>query len=157
VLVGPDRALGKAVEVGYGDVIGRVLPYLQRAALTPHLRDLAREHEVGLKDLRKAAADAAGGEEADPVPLHRVPLQDVVLTVSLVVAAYLLISKLADIGFETIAHQVSQASPAWAVFALILAQLALVGSGISMRGGVLTPLPLLPCVVEQTALKFINL
>ena len=28
-------------------------PYLQRAALTPHLRDLARSHEVGLKDLRE--------------------------------------------------------------------------------------------------------
>jgi hypothetical protein len=26
-----------------------------------------------------------------------------------------------------------------------------------MRGGVVTPLPLLPCVLEQTALKFINI
>ena len=42
VLVGPDRAWRKAVEAGYADAVGRVLPYLQRAALTPHLRDLAR-------------------------------------------------------------------------------------------------------------------
>ena len=157
VLVGPERSLGKAVEVGYGDVIGRVLPYLQRAALTPHLRDLAHSHEVGLKDLRKAAAAAAGQEEPDLVPLRRVRPKDLLLTASLVVAAYLLISKLADIGFGTIADQVSNASPAWVVLALILAQLALVGSGVSMRGGVLTPLPLLPCIVEQTAIKFINL
>ena len=47
VLVGPERALGKAVEAGWSDSIARVLPYLQRAALTPHLRDLARTHEVG--------------------------------------------------------------------------------------------------------------
>jgi uncharacterized membrane protein YbhN (UPF0104 family) len=52
---------------------------------------------------------------------------------------------------------VSKASPAWAVVGLILAQLALIGSGVSMRGGVVTPLPLLPCVVLQTALKFVNL
>jgi uncharacterized membrane protein YbhN (UPF0104 family) len=76
---------------------------------------------------------------------------------ALILAAYLLISKLADIGFDTIAHEVSKASPAWIVFALILAQVTLVGSGVSMRGGVQTPLPLLPCVVEQSAVKFVNL
>jgi glycosyltransferase 2 family protein len=157
VLVGPDRALGKAVEAGWGDVIARVLPYLQPAALTPHLRDLARSHEVGLKQLRTAAAAASGQEVPDIVPLHRVRLKDVGLMVALIVAAYLLITKLADIGFGTIAHEVSKASPAWAVVGLILAQLALIGAGVSMRGGVVTPLPLLPCVVLQTAIKFINL
>jgi uncharacterized membrane protein YbhN (UPF0104 family) len=40
---------------------------------------------------------------------------------------------------------------------LILAQSTFVPSGISVRGGVATPLPLLPCVVLQSALKFINL
>ena len=62
VLVGPERALQKAVDAGWGDEVARVLPYLQRAALTPHLRDLARSHEVGLKDLRVAAAAATGRE-----------------------------------------------------------------------------------------------
>ena len=37
------------------------------------------------------------------------------MTVALIVAAYLLISKLADIGFGTIAHEVSKANPAWVV------------------------------------------
>ncbi len=45
VLVGPERALRKAVEAGWRDAVARALPYLQRAALTPHLRDLARSHE----------------------------------------------------------------------------------------------------------------
>jgi uncharacterized membrane protein YbhN (UPF0104 family)/tRNA A-37 threonylcarbamoyl transferase component Bud32 len=157
VLVGPDRALREAVEAGWGETIGRALPYLQRAALTPHLRDLARSHEVGLKELREAAAAATGNEPPKIAPLQRVRPQDFLLTASLVVAAYLLISKLADIGFGTIADQVSKASPAWAILALILAQCALVGSGVSMRGGVMTPLPLLPCVALQTALKFISL
>jgi uncharacterized membrane protein YbhN (UPF0104 family) len=155
VLVGPERALGKAVEAGWGEAMGRVLPYLQPAALTPHLRELARSHELGLKELRRAAAAACGQKE--PVPLRRVRPKDVVMMAALILAAYLLISKLADIGFGTIAHEVSKASPAWAVFALILAQLEIVGSGVSMRGGVETPLPLLPCVVEQTAIKFVNL
>ena len=48
-----------AVGAGWGDSIARVLPYLQRAALTPHLRDLARTHEVGLEEL------AGGGRRRD--------------------------------------------------------------------------------------------
>jgi uncharacterized membrane protein YbhN (UPF0104 family) len=40
---------------------------------------------------------------------------------------------------------------------LLLAQSTFVASGISVRGAVATPLPLLPCVVLQSAIKFINL
>jgi len=43
------------------------------------------------------------------------------------------------------------------VVALLLAQLTFIASGISVRGAVMTPLPLLPCVVLQSAIKFINL
>ena len=157
VLVGPDRALSKAVDAGWGDSIARVLPYLQRAALTPHLRDLARTHEVGLKDLRTAAAAATGTAEPELVPLRRVRPRDLLTTAALILAAYLIISQLADIGFGTIAHELGGAQLVWVVIALILAQSAFVGSGVSVRGAVPTPLALLPCVVLQSAIKFINL
>ncbi len=157
VLVGPDRALACAVDAGRGDSIARVLPYLQRAALTPHLRDLARSHEVGLKELRTAAAQAAGTEVPEIAPLRRIRPRDLVLTAAVVFAAYLLISQLADIGFETIADQLREAEIVWVVVALVLAQSTFIPSGVSARGGVATPLPLLPCVVLQSAIKFINL
>jgi glycosyltransferase 2 family protein len=157
VLVGPERALQQAVDAGWGDEIGRVLPYLQRAALTPHLRDLARAHEVGLKELRTAAAAAAGTEPPEITPMQRVQPKNLVLTAALVFAAYLLISKLAQIGFGTIAHELTNAEPAWLVLALILAQTTFISGGISVRGAVAEPLPLLPCVVLQSAMKFINL
>jgi tRNA A-37 threonylcarbamoyl transferase component Bud32 len=157
VLVGPQRALSKAVEAGWGQAIARALPYLQRAALTPHLRDLSRTHEVGLKELRAAAADATGQAVPDLVPLRRVRLRDVLLTVMLGVAAYLLITRLAQIGFGTIADALREASIPWVILGLILSQLALVTSGVSLRGAVATPLPLLPCVVLQSAKKFVSL
>ena len=157
VLVGPDRALRRAVDAGLSDSVGRVLPYLQRAALTPHLRDLARTHEVGLKELRAAAAAATGTEEPEIAPLRRVRPKELLLTAFLVFAAYLLISQLAEIGFDTIADELRAADPAWLVVALVLAQCAFIGSGISVRGAVAAPLPLLPCVVLQSAIKFINL
>jgi uncharacterized membrane protein YbhN (UPF0104 family)/tRNA A-37 threonylcarbamoyl transferase component Bud32 len=157
VLVGPERALQNAVDAGRGDAIARVLPYLQRAALTPHLRDLARSHEVRLKELRTAAAAAAASELPDLAPMRRVRPRDLLLTAALGFAAYLLITRLAQIGFGTIAHELGQAEPAWLVLALLLAQSTFVASGISVRGAVAAPLPLLPCVVLQSAMKFINL
>ena len=157
VLVGPDRALAVAVDAGWGDAIGRLLPYLQRAALTPHLRDLARAHEVDLKELRAAAAAATGQEVPELVPMRRVRPQDLLLAAALIFGTYLLISKLAAIGFGTIAHEVARADYAWLAVALILAQTTFVANGIAVRGAVATPLPLLPCIVLQSAIKFVNL
>ncbi len=157
VLVGSERALRKAVDGGWGDAVARVLPYLQRAALTPHLRDLARTHEVWLKDLRTAAAAATGQEVPEIAPLRRIRVKDVALMVALVFAAYLVISQLAAIGFRTIADELSEADLAWVVLALILAQTAFIGLAVSVRGAVRTPLALLPCVVLQSAIKFVNL
>ena len=157
ILVGPERALGKAVDAGWRDSIARVLPYLQRAALTPHLRDLARTHEVGLNDLRRAAARAAGADPPQIAPLRRIRPKDIVLMAAVVLAAYLLISQLADIGFATIADELRDAELAWVVVAVLLAQSTFIPSGISVRGGVATPLPLLPCIALQSALKFISL
>src|SRR5262249_28173538 len=77
VLVGPERALNRAVAAGFTEAIGHALPYLQRAALTPHLRDLARSHEVDLKKLRSAAAAATGNEVPEAVSLYRVRPKDI--------------------------------------------------------------------------------
>jgi uncharacterized membrane protein YbhN (UPF0104 family)/tRNA A-37 threonylcarbamoyl transferase component Bud32 len=157
VLVGSDRALSAALDGVGKEAVSGAVPYLQRAALTPHVRDLARTHEVALKELRGAAAAATGTESTEVAPLRRVRLKDLVLTVLLGVAAYLLITQLAEIGFDTIADEFRRAELAWVAVALILAQLTFVASGISVRGAVAAPLPLLPCVVLQSAIKFINL
>jgi len=157
ILVGQERALDEALAAGWENAIGRVIPYLQPAALTPHLRDRARAHDVGVKQLRQAAAAATGQDVPEPAPLLRVRLKDLLLSASLVFAAYLLISQLADIGFGTIADELRDANAAWVVVALILAQSAFIGNGVSVRGAVVEPLPLLPCIVLQSAMKFINL
>jgi uncharacterized membrane protein YbhN (UPF0104 family)/tRNA A-37 threonylcarbamoyl transferase component Bud32 len=157
ILVGPERTLDRAVEAGWSDSIARVLPYLQRAALTPHLRDLARSHEVSLAELRTKAAAATGQEVPALVPLRRLRLRDLVVTAMVAIAAYLLITQLARIGFGTIGRELRHAEVAWVVFGVILAQLTFIAGGVSFRGAVPTPLPLLPCVVLQSAIKFINL
>ena len=83
--------------------------------------------------------------------------RDLVLTAMVGVAAYLLITQLAQIGFGTIANELRDAEVAWIAVGVIIAQLTFVAGGVSFRGAVPAPLPLLPCVVLQSAIKFINL
>ena len=156
-LVGPERTLARAVGAGFGDALAYVQPYLQRAALTPHTRDLARSHELGLKDLRASIGEATGTSVPEIVAMRRIRPKDVLMMAALVFAAYLVIGQLADIGFDTIADELRDAEFGWVLLALILAQMAFIGSGISVRGAVPTPLALLPCIVLQSAIKFINL
>jgi uncharacterized membrane protein YbhN (UPF0104 family)/tRNA A-37 threonylcarbamoyl transferase component Bud32 len=157
VLVGPDRALSAAVNGAGVDAVKGSLPYLQRAALTPHTRDLARTHEVALEELRSSAAQAAGTEPVEIVAMRRVRPRDLLLTAAVAFAAYLLIVQLADIGFETIADDLRHAQPAWVLAGLVITTLAFIPKAIALRGTVATPLPLLPCVVLKSALKFVNL
>jgi uncharacterized protein (TIRG00374 family) len=157
VLVGPERALRTAV-AGIGvDAVKGALPYLQRAALSPHVRDLAHTHEVALKQLRSDAATAVGAEKPPELaPLRRVTLRSALTTAALAVAAYLIITQLAQIGFHQIVRELRSADVAWLALALVLAQLPYLGGAISLRGSVLTPLPLRPTVVLHSAIKFVN-
>ena len=155
VLVGPERALRRAIDAGWGDAIGRILPYLQRAALTPHLRDLARSHELDLKNF---------GPPRPPRPVRRCPswrrcvgsAQGLLMTAVFTFAAYLLISKLADIGFGTIIVELNDADPAWLVVALLLAQSTFIANGISVRGAVGAAPPAALCGAA-VGNEFINL
>jgi uncharacterized membrane protein YbhN (UPF0104 family)/tRNA A-37 threonylcarbamoyl transferase component Bud32 len=157
ILVGPDRALQSAIDGAGEDAVIGSLPFLQRAALTPHTRDRARADEVTLDTLRADAAAATGVEEPAITPLHRVTLRDFVTTAAVAFAAYLLISQLSEVGFDTIGDALRNAEPAWLVAGLLIAQIALVPEAISLRGAVVTPLPLLPCVALKSANKFVGL
>jgi hypothetical protein len=88
---------------------------------------------------------------------QRARLKNVALIVAVIFAAYLLVTQLTRIGLGTIADELRHAELVWVVIALIVAQATFIPSGISVRGGVATPLPLLPCIVLQSALKFVNL
>jgi uncharacterized membrane protein YbhN (UPF0104 family)/tRNA A-37 threonylcarbamoyl transferase component Bud32 len=157
ILVGPDRALTAAVNGAGVDTVRGSLPYLQRAALTPHTRDLARAHEVALEELRTSAALAAGTVPVEIASMRRIRPGNLLITAAVAFSAYLLIGQLADIGFRTIADDLRHAQPTWLLIALVVTTFALVPEAIALRGAVATPLPLLPCVVFKSALKFVNL
>jgi uncharacterized membrane protein YbhN (UPF0104 family)/tRNA A-37 threonylcarbamoyl transferase component Bud32 len=157
VLVGPERALKAALAGAGPDAVKGAIPYLERAALSPHERDLAHDHEVELKALRQAAADATGEKVPELVPIHRVRKRDFLMTALIALAAYLLITKLAKIGFGTIYDELRTSDPAWIAVALVLANLTYIPLAVAFRGAVMTPLPLGPGIALVSADKFLNL
>ena len=145
VLVGPDRALGRAVEAGWGEAIGRV-PAVPAAgcahAASPRPRAVARARSR--RASQGSGAKPPGEEAPELVPMRRMRPRDLALTAMVAVAAYLLITQLAKIGFGTIADELRHAEVAWIIVGLLTAQLTFVPGGMSFRGAVPTPLPCSP-------------
>jgi glycosyltransferase 2 family protein len=157
VLVGPTRALHTAVDGVGVDVVKGSLPYLQRAALTPHLRDLARAQQVSVDHLRSQAALETGSDPVEPVQLRRIRPRDFLITAAVGFSAYLLISQLAGIGFDTIARDLRRAEPAWIAVGFVLAQITYLPESVALRAAVPTPLPLQPVVLLKYAIRFISI
>ena len=135
VLVGPERALSRPST--------RWSERRARAAVSPASGPdaapppTARTHEVdawrSFEPTRRPPA-RTGSEIA---PARAGCGKDVLLMASLVLAAYLLMSQLAEIGLRNDRRRASAVqSLVWVVVALPLAQSALIGSGISVRGAV---------------------
>src|SRR4029077_4023665 len=100
----------------------------------------------------KAAAETGTDLQAI-VHLRRVNICDVLILVLDAVGAYLITTQSARRRFGPIYDQLRQAKWQWVVVALLLAQLTFVTQAISLRGAVLTPLPLLPCTALQAVSK----
>jgi uncharacterized membrane protein YbhN (UPF0104 family)/tRNA A-37 threonylcarbamoyl transferase component Bud32 len=157
LLVGSERALRSALDNLGEHAVAEAIPYLQSAALTPALRDEVRNEDFDIGGLRRLAATTTATELPEVVQLRRVSVRDVVFTALLAVAAYLIISQFADIGFATIWEELSSAQWEWLVVTLLVAQLIFLTQAVAVQGAIPAPLPYGPTVLLQSALKFIGL
>jgi glycosyltransferase 2 family protein len=157
LVVGEDRALAAARTALGTTALQDAVPFLQRAALTPTLRDAARRSSLDVERLRERVVAEIGGEMPEVAEVRRVSLRDVLLMGLTVMAAYLLLSQLADVGISTIVDELANAAWAWVIVALVLAQLPLVCDAAATVAAVGMPLPRGPTTVLQSAIKFINL
>jgi uncharacterized membrane protein YbhN (UPF0104 family) len=157
LLVGTDRALAAARAAMGDEALYAALPFLQRAALSPRVRDDAHGAELDVGRLRQQVVDLTGGDMPEIAAVRRVSARDVVLVALTAFAAYLLLGQLADIGFATIVEELSGARWGWALLALLIAQVTLVTDALATLAAVGRPLPLAPTTVLQSAVKFINL
>lgn len=154
--VGSARAVAAALDgAGRSEVVG-AQPYLQRAALPRHTRASAGL-KVVLSGLSAEIIDRTGAPAVPPAPLVRVRWRDVLRMGFLVVAAYALLTMLAQLDWAIVIDSWADATWAWIATGVAVAQLTAVADSASTMSAVRTRLPLLPLVMLQYAVKFVGL
>ncbi len=156
-VVGGERAIGAARRNLGDERLLSVLSQLQAAALPRELQHDAKSADIKISGLRKEVAEALGSPAPELAKLQRVSWGSVAMVVLTLFAASTLISSLTDIGFDTIAEEMANASVTWVVIALVLAQLTNLGEYVSMVGVVGFRVPFGPTMMFRYALSFISL
>jgi glycosyltransferase 2 family protein len=157
LLMDADQALDMAYcRLGPED-LGAIVPYLQKAALSPHLREVAAQKHFDVDDLRAQAAAKAGIEAPKMATIRRVSTKALVQAGLLVAAAYFLISTLAGVDINQVVDALKSASVPVLLLALVVAQLPRFAYAESTRAACPRPIPYGPPVLLQFAVTFINL
>jgi uncharacterized membrane protein YbhN (UPF0104 family) len=155
--VGNERAIAAARDGAGKDALTTALPFVQRAALTPRTWDEVHARKFDVEKLRTDLATAVGSEPVKVAALRRVSWGGLLLTGLLLIAVYMMIGQVADIGLDTIVDEFADARWIWLAAGLVLAQVTMLGEGYATIAAVGVALPLGPTTLLQAAIKFLNL
>ena len=156
VAVGVDRAVDTAIAGLGADRVVAAQPYLQRAALPKSLRS-SKETKALVESLRTTIADRTGTEPPPPAEIVRVKGRDLLQTGFILFAAYILLSTLLDLDWDSVWSTWSGAAWVWVVIGFAVCQLTSVADAGTAISTVKTRLPLVPLVHLQYAVKTVGL
>jgi uncharacterized membrane protein YbhN (UPF0104 family)/tRNA A-37 threonylcarbamoyl transferase component Bud32 len=154
--VGVDRAVDTAIAGLGADRVVAAQPYLQRAALPKSLRS-SKETKALVESLRTTIADRTGTEPPPPAEIVRVKVRDLLQTGFILLAAYILLTTLLDLDWDSVWSTWSGAAWAWVVIGFAVCQLTSVADAGTAISTVKTRLPLVPLVHLQYAVKTVGL
>jgi uncharacterized membrane protein YbhN (UPF0104 family)/tRNA A-37 threonylcarbamoyl transferase component Bud32 len=157
LLLRPERAVAVALAAIGPRGLAEVLPLLQPAAIEPTLRRDVRDAGWSLTDLRELAAREAGAELPELEKLRRVSVGSVVQVTLIVAVAYVILSAIAGIGWDTLVAELRSASLGWVVAAILLAPAVQVGQAFSTLGATERPVRFGPVLALQYATQFLAL
>lgn len=155
--VGGDRAIPAARRHVDDDRLLSALPLMQTGVLPRALQRDVKDHDLSVKELRSQLASEIGVDTPELAQLRRVSWGTVAMLALTLFAAYSLIGSLTDIGFDTIAEEMSEARWGWVLVALTMAQLTNIGEYFSLVGVMGQPVPFGPTMMFRYALSFISL
>ena len=156
VLAGTERAVTVAVDAIGADAVAALLPYLQEAAFASPLRRALKEADVEADALREEAATAVEAEPPELVNLRRVSRRAAVQVGLLALAAYTIASAASGVDWDEVRTSIADASWAWIVAGLVVAQTPRVAQAISTLGSVPAQLAFGPVYVLQLATGYMN-
>ncbi|MFW2382913.1 MAG: lysylphosphatidylglycerol synthase transmembrane domain-containing protein [Acidimicrobiales bacterium] len=158
VVSGAERAVSAALTAIGEDRLLEAFPLVQRTALSSDLQAHVKAADLDLKELRSVLAGALKVESTPELAqLQRVSWGNVAMIVLTLFAASALISSLADIGFDTIVEEFSDARWSWVVTAFVLAQMTNLTEYVSLTGMISRPVPFGPTIMFRYSLAFISL
>ena len=157
VTFGTERAVAGALAALGPEGLADASSYVQPAALSSRLRRDAAAADVDIDDVRAAALQAAGVERRDLQQLRRLTWGRVLMGVLLFVAGSALVSSLTDIGLDTIAEALSEASLALVFLAFLVSMSARFANAVALSGLAPTKVPLGRLTMLQLAMSFVNL
>ena len=131
--------------------------YVQPAALTPALRRTVKQTGLDLGVLRTTIAEMVGTRDVELVQLQRVRLVNLLLMLVAGLAAFFVVSRVIDIGLNSIVETFEGAIWGWLAVALIVGQLNRLSDAWAALGACDEPLPYGPTVGLELAVSFINL
>lgn len=154
-VVGQEAAVAAALSAIGTDGMAEVLAYLQPAALDRSTRKAVKAGSWELTALRTAAAAAAGVPPPALVKLQRVTLKSAVVAVFIGLLAVVIINKLLNVDYSSIANELSTANWWWLAAALLIAPTVQVATSFATLGASAKPLRYGPVLMLQYAIGFL--
>ncbi|WP_233511004.1 lysylphosphatidylglycerol synthase transmembrane domain-containing protein [Actinomadura craniellae] len=152
--VGPERAVRTAVEVLGEDALGRVVPLLQRVALSRQTRGQVRREKDLLTRIREQILRLHPEMEVEPVRLERFRPRTIVSIVALSIAAYIVIPQVSSVN---VVRLVTDANWWWVIVGLAASATTFVAAAFMLMGFVPERLPLWRTILVQLAASFVKL
>ena len=155
LLVGPQRAVDSAVSCLGSEPLVNALPLVQAAAMGATTRSALREQKGLLRRVREKLLELAPeGEQVEQVELRRVTPRTLVTVLGGGIAAYVLLTQLAQVDLGQI---VAEAQWGWALAVLGFTALTITGASLVITGVVSTRLSFARTYMTQLAVAFSGL
>jgi uncharacterized membrane protein YbhN (UPF0104 family)/tRNA A-37 threonylcarbamoyl transferase component Bud32 len=129
--------------------------YLTKPALTPVTRRALRAQKGLLDELTAAVAARTDGELVQPIELRRVKPLNIVMVVALLFALWVILGQVGSLS--ELWATLQTADWPWLVVGFVLAQTTSVAFACNTIGSVPQAIPLVPAVLLQMAVSFVNL
>jgi glycosyltransferase 2 family protein len=154
LVAGAEPAVRTAVDVLGPNPVVDALPLLQRIALARSTRQELKEHRGLLHDLRaQIIAVTPADPDVEEIQLQRLSARTVVAVVGGAVAAYVLVTRLPQVNFRSLAS----VNWYWAAAAMVCSCLTYLAAGMTCAGFVLARVSLWRATLTQYAVGFSGL
>ncbi len=155
LLLGAAPAVELAVSAVDPEGVRDLARYLTKPALTPKTRDRLRTTKGLLDEISGLLADHIDGGVVRPVELRRVSPMTLVTIAALLFALWIILGQVGSLS--ELWATLKTADWPWLVLGFTLAQLTAVAFAFTTIGSVPQVIPLVPAIVLQMAVSFVNL